>query len=58
MRDWSELMRFHDTWSAAVLNEIKKIPNEVERLRLTMEVRESQSAVGDCTEYRFLPRVQ
>jgi hypothetical protein len=38
MRDWSELKRLNDRWSAEVLNQIKKIPNEVERLRLLIEV--------------------
>jgi hypothetical protein len=37
MRDWNDLKKHHEKWSADVLNEIKKIPNEVERLRLLIE---------------------
>jgi hypothetical protein len=38
MRDWEELKKFHEKWSADVLNQISKIPNNVERLRLLIEV--------------------
>ncbi len=38
MRDWIELKRHHEKWSAEVSNKIKKIPNEVDRLRLLIEV--------------------
>ena len=38
MKDWSELKRLNEKWSADVLKRIKKIPNEVERLRLLIEV--------------------
>ena len=38
MRDWDALKTYHERWSADLLNQIKKIPNEVERLRLLIEV--------------------
>jgi hypothetical protein len=38
MRHWSELNRLHEKWSADVLNQINKIPDEIERLRLLIEV--------------------
>ena len=38
MRDFSELKKHHERWSADLSNQIKKIPSEVERLRLLIEV--------------------
>ena len=38
MRHWSELKGLHERWSADVLSQIKKLPNEVDRLRLLIEV--------------------
>jgi hypothetical protein len=38
MRHWSELKGLHERLSADVLSQIKKIPNEVDRLRLLIEV--------------------
>ena len=38
MRDWDELRKRHEKWSAELSNQIKKIPNEVARLRLLIEV--------------------
>jgi hypothetical protein len=38
MRDWAELKRLNEKWSADILKRIKKIPNEAERLRLLIEV--------------------
>lgn len=38
MRHWSELKGFHESWSADVLSQIEKLPNEVDRLRLLIEV--------------------
>jgi hypothetical protein len=38
MRDWSELKRLNEKWSADLLKRIEKIPNEADRLRLLIEV--------------------
>lgn len=38
MRHWSELKKLHERWSGDVLSQIRKIPNEAERLRLLIEV--------------------
>jgi hypothetical protein len=38
MKDWSELKRLNEKFSADILKRIKKIPNEAERLRLLIEV--------------------
>ena len=38
MRDWSELKRLNEKWSGEVSSQIKKLPNEVDRLRLLIEV--------------------
>jgi len=38
MRDWSDLKQHHEAWSADVLNKIKTIPNQADRLRLLIEV--------------------
>jgi hypothetical protein len=37
MRHCDELKKLHDKWSADVVPQIKKIPNQVERLRLLIE---------------------
>lgn len=38
MRSWSDLKEHHEKWFADVLNQIKKLPNEADRLRLLIEV--------------------
>ena len=38
MKDWAELKRLNQEFSADILKRIKKIPNETERLRLLIEV--------------------
>ena len=38
MRDWNELKKDYEKWSADLIPQIKKIPNQVERLRLLIEV--------------------
>ena len=38
MRDFDELKRHHREWFADMVNQIKKIPDEAERLRLLIEV--------------------
>jgi len=38
MRYWAEMKQHHENWSAEVSDQIKKIPNEVERLRLLIAV--------------------
>jgi hypothetical protein len=38
MKDWSELKRLNEKWSADFLKRIEKIPNEAERLRLLIEI--------------------
>lgn len=38
MRYWGELKQHHETWSANVSNQIKQIPDEVERLKLLIEL--------------------
>ena len=38
MRDSSELKRLNELWSAHLVSQIKKIPNEVDRLKLLIEV--------------------
>jgi hypothetical protein len=37
MRDWDQLKKHHETWSVAVFDQVNKIPNEVDRLRLLIE---------------------
>ena len=49
MRDWDALNKHHERWSADLLNQIKKIPNEVERLRLLIEV-EKVSLLSEIAE--------
>jgi hypothetical protein len=49
MRHWSELKRLHESWSADVLNQIKKLPNEVDSLRLLIEV-EKVSLLSEIAE--------
>ena len=36
MKDWAELKRLNQEFSADILKRIKKIPNEAERLRLSI----------------------
>jgi hypothetical protein len=38
MRHSSELKRLNEKWSAEVLSQIKKIPNEIDRLKLLIEL--------------------
>jgi hypothetical protein len=38
MKDWAELKRLNQEFSADILKRIKKIPDEAERLRLLIEV--------------------
>jgi hypothetical protein len=38
MRGWSDIKEHHEKWSANVLSQIKKIPNEADRLRLLIEL--------------------
>jgi len=38
MRDWAELKRLNEQFSADIVKRIKNIPNEAERLRLLIEV--------------------
>lgn len=38
MRDFEELKKHHKKWSADLLVQIEKIPNEAERLKLLIEV--------------------
>jgi len=38
MRDWSELKRLNEKWSADLLTRIEKIPNDAERLRLLIGI--------------------
>ena len=38
MKDWAELKRLNEKFSADILKRIKKIPNEAECLRLLIEL--------------------
>ena len=38
MKDWSEMKRLNEKWSAGLLKRIDKIPNEADRLRLLTEI--------------------
>ena len=38
MKDWSEMKRLNEKWSAELLKRIDKIPNEADRLRLLIEI--------------------
>ena len=38
MKDWAELKRLNQEFSADILKRINKIPNEAERLRLLIEI--------------------
>lgn len=53
MRHWSELKRLHESWSADVLSQIKKLPNEVDRLRLLIEV-EKVSLLSEIAQGKSL----